>query len=115
MSSTKLAAIFLRVGLAVVFLYAAIASLADPMAWIGFLPAFLTSVFPAHILLTIFSVVEILLSLWLSSGMKTFPAAVVSAVMLAGIIIANLALLDIVFRDIAIFFAALALAALSWV
>lgn len=114
MKKISIASILLRIGLAIVFLYAATSSLVDPAAWIGYLPAFLTSFIPANALLTTFSIIQILLSLWLVSGEKTFFASLFSALMLAGIIIPNLALLDIVFRDFAIFFAALALAALSY-
>ena len=109
-----MASIFLRIGLAIVFLYAAIASFIEPAVWIGYLPAFVASTSFAGLLLKIFSVVEILLSLWLLSGKKTFFAAAFSALMLAGIISSNLGSLDIIFRDFAIFFAALALAALSY-
>ena len=112
--STSLVSFLLRVGLAIVFLYAAVASFIEPDAWIGYLPIFLRHIFPASILLGGFSIYEILLSLWLLSGKKTLYAASLSAITLIGIIFANIGALDIIFRDFAILFSALALAALSY-
>ncbi len=110
----SLAPLLLRVGLAVVFLYAAIASFVEPDAWIGYLPIVLRHIFPANILLGGFSIIQILLSLWLLLGKKTFYAAGVSVLMLLGIIVANFGAMDIIFRDFAILFSALALAAMSY-
>jgi hypothetical protein len=109
-----LVSLLLRSGLAVVFLYAAIASFIEPDAWIGYLPIVLRRIFPASLLLNGFSVLEILLSLWLLSGKKTVYAAGFSALMLLGIILANFGAMDIVFRDFAILFSAFALIALSY-
>ena len=63
----KFASFILRVGLAIVFLYAAVSSLLRPEDWIGYLPQFMREVASPHFLLGIFSVYEILLALWLSS------------------------------------------------
>jgi uncharacterized membrane protein YphA (DoxX/SURF4 family) len=114
MNKISLTSILLRIGLAVVFLYAAIASFVEPAVWIGYLPTFVANSSSAGLLLKVVSVIEILVSLWLLSGKKTFYAAIVSALMLAGIIVTNLASIDIIFRDFGLFFAALALAALSY-
>lgn len=102
----------LRIGLAIVFLYAAIASFLDPLAWIGFFPSFLRDLFDANKLLMFFSVFEIALALWLLSGARAFLSGIVAAATLSGIILGNLEILDIVFRDVAILFAALALVVL---
>jgi hypothetical protein len=110
----SLASIFLRVGLAIVFLYAAIASFAEPDAWIGYFPIFLRKAFSAHLLLTGFSVAEIALSLWLLSGKKLFYSALCAAFLTVGIIVFNFGVMDVVFRDFAILFSALGLAALSY-
>ncbi len=109
-----LVSIFLRIGLAVVFLYAAVSSMLEPQNWIGFIPDFIKSIIPADIFLVLFSVYEFLLSLWLLSGRKGFYSAILSALTLAAIIFFNFTVLEIVFRDIAIFFAAIALAILSY-
>lgn len=109
----KLASLFLRIGLAFVFLYAAIESLLNPGVWAGFLPVFLTSMIPAGPLLTGFSVYEILLAGWLLWGARVRYAAILAAITLAGITFVNLAAIDTVFRDVGLIFAALALAALG--
>lgn len=109
MENKSLVSFFLRLALASVFLYAAIASLLTPSNWIGFLPTWLKDIIPGAALLIIFSVYEIILSLWLLSGKKIIYPSVLSAITLLLIIIANIAQLDILFRDIAIFFSAIAL------
>jgi len=108
-----LPALLLRLGLAVILLYAAIGSFVDPREWIGYLPGFLTDIVDAHVFLNIFAVFELALAAWLLSGIYTRYAALVTAVMLAGIVLANFNLFAITFRDIALIFATLALAALS--
>ncbi len=110
----RLVSLLLRIGLLIVFLYAAIASFIEPDAWIGYFPIFLRKIFPTNLLLTGFSVVQILVGLWLLSGKKLFYAASFSALMLAGIVVFNLGVLDITFRDVGLIFSALALAALSY-
>ena len=107
---SHLSSVFLRVGLAIVFLYAAISSFLSPNDWIGYLPSLLTELFPAKALLTVFSIIELLLTAWLLSGVYTRYAGLFSAAMLGGIIISNFSLLPISFRDIGLLFAALALA-----
>jgi len=109
MENKSLVSFFLRLALASVFLYAAIASFLTPTDWIGFLPQWMKNIVPGNTLLFIFSVYEILLSLWLLSGKKTIYPAVLSAITLLLIIITNISQLDILFRDIAIFFTAIAL------
>ena len=96
------------------FLYAAAAAFLDPTSWIGFLPLGLQKIFPANILLSVFSVYEILLALWLISGWRTFYAAILASLTLFLIIITNIGVLDIVFRDAAILFSAVGLAVLSY-
>ena len=104
---------FLRFGIALVFLYAAIASFLDPQSWMGFIPSFITNHITRAYLLSIFSIYEIILSFWLFSGKKTFYAAILSSITLVGIIISNLSQFNIIFRDVAILFAAIALAFLT--
>lgn len=112
--SIKLPPLLLRIGLALVFLYAATAALLHPGDWIGFIPVWARSLFPAKLLLDGFSFYQLILALWLIIGKKIFFAAILSALTVAGIIFANVGALDITFRDIAIFFSALALASLSY-
>lgn len=109
-----LVSFFLRVSLATVFLYAAVASFLDPFSWVGFLPQWLRNVFPETILLPLFSIYEMIVALWLLSGKKILYSAVLSGVTLLAIIVTNIAALDIVFRDTAIFFSAVSLVILHW-
>src|SRR5205823_3719397 len=97
--------ILLRLSIASVFLYAAVASFLDPLGWIDYLPQFLRTVFPAQELLTGFSIFQALLAIWILSGWKTFFSASLAALTLLGIIGANFKQLDTLFRDFAIFFA----------
>lgn len=110
MHNLKVVSILLRLSIASVFLYAAAAATLQPQNWIYFLPQFLTSKFPAVLLLHGFSLFQLLLSVWVLSGWKMFYAALLSALTLLGIITVNWGNIDILFRDFAIFFAAIALA-----
>lgn len=110
MVNEKLVSFILRAGLAIVFLYAAIASFIEPTSWIGFLPPWISSIMPATTALTLFSIYEIALTFWLFSGKRVYYAAMLSILTMAGIVVFNMASLDIVFRDVAIMFSAIALA-----
>ena len=105
--------IFLRIGLAFAFFYAALAAYFDPNSWIGFFPDFLRNAFPSSILLNGFSIFEIILGLWLLSGRFLFWSGLAAAGVLAGITVFNFRLMDIVFRDVSLFFAALSLITLA--
>ncbi len=107
--TTRTAITILRWGLAFVFFYAAIASLRHPQDWVGFFPQFVRNMIPQNLLLTGFSIFEIILATWLFSGKKTLWAAGIAALALAGVTVSNLGAFDIVFRDVGLLFAALAL------
>jgi uncharacterized membrane protein YphA (DoxX/SURF4 family) len=101
--------LILRIALAFVFLYAAVSSFVSPDDWIGYMPRFMRGIVPDQMLLGGFSLFEIVLSVWLLSGLYAKYAALLAAAMLAGIVVLNPALLPITFRDIGLFIAALAL------
>lgn len=107
------AVLLLRVGLAIVFLYAAISSFISPEDWVGYMPEFLRDSAPVEVVLGIFSVLELGLAAWLLSGVYVRLAALVCVLMLLGIIVSNVSLLPISFRDIGLLFAALALAVMK--
>lgn len=107
---SRFAPLSLRLGIATVFLYAAISSTLSPKEWIGYLPALLTDNLPAETVLRVFSVYELILVVWLLSGVYVRYAALICAATLAGIVVSNFSLLAISFRDIGLIFAALALA-----
>ncbi len=110
MENGKIVNLLLRIGIASVFLYAAVETTLHPDDWIWFFPQFLRDLVPHQLLLTGFSLYETLLSAWLLIGWRTAYAASLAALTLLGIIVGNLSDFDIVFRDVAIFFMATALA-----
>ena len=114
MSQTWLIRLLLRLSIASVFLYAAVASTLQPYNWIGFIPQVFYGFAPPQILLIGFSLFQLTLALWILSGWKAFFSSVLASVTLLGIITANFKDVDILFRDFAIFFAAIALAAISF-
>ena len=113
MNNEKLVSLFLRIGIAAVFLYAAVGATLEPLNWVGYFPEFVRVLIPGTILLPAFSICQLVLALWLISGKHMYLAATIASITLAAIIFANIKLFDIVFRDVAIFFAALALVFLS--
>jgi uncharacterized membrane protein YphA (DoxX/SURF4 family) len=113
MNKVRIAQILLRLGLAAVFAYAGIASLASPNDWIGYIPHFAASFAPPRILLKIFSAYELVLAMWLVLGTFVRYAAVLAGLTMLGIIASDAALFAITFRDIAIATGAAALAVLA--
>ena len=113
MTKEKLAVMFLRLGLAFVFFYAAIAALLDPFSWVGFFPQWMRSLIPDNLLLPLHSASEIILALWLLSEWKTLYASLAGTLAIFAIVVFNIGALDIIFRDVGLFFAALALVILS--
>lgn len=108
-----LASFLLRIGLGLVFLYAALSAFLQPYSWMGYLPSWIRTASAAPFLLNVFGLYETLLALWLFSGKKTFHAASLTSITLLAIIVVNINSLDIVFRDVSILFCAAALAVLS--
>ncbi|MBI4739727.1 hypothetical protein HY772_09405 [Candidatus Woesearchaeota archaeon] len=108
-----LASFLLRIGLGLVFLYAAVSAFLQPNSWIGFLPSFIRTSPAAPFLLNVFGLYQTALAIWLLSGKRTFHAAVLASLTLTAIIFTNINALDVVFRDVAILFCAAALSVLS--
>lgn len=109
LNKTSLTPILLRVGLAVVFIYASLSSFKNPQDWIGYLPHFAREQVSATTLLHVFSVYEMFLALWLLSGKYVKPAAALATVTLTSIVLFNFSLFAISFRDIGLIFAGAAL------
>jgi len=101
----------LRVGVALAFIYPAVAAFFDPFSWIGFFPSFLRDLFVGNemLLLHTFGATEIIIGLWILVGKKIFIPSLLASLYLALIVLLNLSLLDIVFRDVSILAMALAL------
>ncbi len=114
MHNPRLVIIFLRIGIAAVFLYSAIASFMQPYSWIGYIPAVFKGIFPEQMLVMGFSLFTLALGIWILSGWKTFFAASMAALTLLVIIAANYTQMDILFRDFAIFMASGALVVSSY-
>ncbi len=103
------AATILRWGLAFVFFYAGVAALRDPDSWIGYLPSFLAGISYAHLLLTAFSVYQLVLAAWLFIGRKLIWSSVLSTATLVAITVFNFNIFIVTFRDVGLVMASLAL------
>ncbi len=103
----------LQLGLAFVFVYAAIDSYREPGAWSAYLPHFLTGYFSDAHVLDAFGLFQIVLAAGLFWSRTRFYAAVIATLMLFGIVVTNLASFLITFRDLGLAFTALALAVQS--
>lgn len=106
--------VLLRLSIASVFFYAAVAATLQPDIWVGYFPLFVTKLLPLSTALLLFSIFQAVLGVWILSGWKNFWSAIVAAITLLGIIGANANDLNVLFRDIAILFAAIALAAATY-
>jgi hypothetical protein len=104
-----LPALLLRLGLASVFLYAAVATLQQPLVWVGYLPHFLAESTNALTFVKIVAVYELVLVAWLLSGKYVKYAGLLCALTLVGIVLSNTGQLLVTFRDFGLIFAALAL------
>ena len=114
MEKKSLLSFFLRLAIAVPFLYAAISSFLDPTSWIGFLPGWIGIIMPKEIALSMFSIFQIILSLWLLSGKWLRYSSVLASATLLGITVFNLGALDIVFRDVGLLLASVSLTLLAY-
>ncbi len=103
------ASLLIRAGLAIVFLYAAIASLTHPQDWAAFLPGIITKLAPATSWLKVFAIYELVLAGFLIGGKYVRYVGMVCAVTFAGIIASQPSLFSVTFRDVALIFASLAL------
>ncbi|MBI2024880.1 MAG: hypothetical protein HYT03_02235 [Candidatus Harrisonbacteria bacterium] len=109
----NLAAVFLRIGIGFVLIYAAISAMVVPGAWTGFYPEFLQALPFFNSVVILGSVSELLIGLWILSGIKIFWPAILTALFMLAIIFSSLGVFLVTFRDVAIFFSALALAILA--
>lgn len=105
----KLASLLIRIGLAIVFLYAAVDAFIEPGAWISYVPMFSNHFIDAKLALDLLSIFQIFLAAWLVIGKYLKLSALIAAAMLGGIMIFNIPTLLITFRDIGLVFAAIAL------
>lgn len=109
MNKPKVASFLIRLGLAVVLIYAAIAAWQEPLAWIGFVPPWVEQIMPATTFLDVFGIYQVLLGLWLLWGKWQKYSGALTALTIAGVVLGNLAQWEIVFRDVPMVLSALAL------
>ncbi|HSX33285.1 MAG TPA: hypothetical protein VLF91_03040 [Candidatus Saccharimonadales bacterium] len=109
----RYASLVLRVGLAFVFLYAAISALLHPLVWIGYVPNMVAKVVDPKAVLNLMSVIQIGVAAWLIFGKAVRYAGALAVLLLGGIILGNLNNLVITFRDIGLLLAAIAVVLLD--
>lgn len=114
MALGKIPVAVLRIGVAFVFFYAAIAGLMQPENWIGYFPQFLRKLVPETLLLGCWAIFEIIIASWILSGKKIFIPSALASLSLAGLIVFNIPQMDVIFRDISILCTSVALAINSY-
>jgi len=99
--------ILMRLGAAFALLYPALNALFEPYTWAGYIPSFVR--LPARAvgvpditLLHAFGVVEVVLALWILSGIKIFWPSITATVLLVAIVIFNPHEFPVLFRDLSI-------------
>lgn len=113
LNSPKNARLLLQLGLAIVFLYAAISQLKEPNNWTTYFPNFLANSFSLITAVKIVAIYEVALAAWLITGKYLRLAGLLSALTFGGIILFNLHYLIITFRDFGLLFMSLALMFIS--
>jgi uncharacterized membrane protein YphA (DoxX/SURF4 family) len=103
-----------RLGVAFSFLYPPVAAYFDPYSWIGYFPSFIKGFIPDELLLHSFGILEILIGLWILSGIRIFIPSALATLLLFLIVLFNWPQLDVLFRDISIALASLALVIVSF-
>jgi uncharacterized membrane protein YphA (DoxX/SURF4 family) len=109
MKNIKLAAWFLRVGLAFVFAYASIEMCINPQNFLKYTPTFIFNIFPETAFLYSFGLAEFLLAIWLLTKWKSEYSSILSVMLMIGIIAFNPEHFQVLFRNVAIAFGGLAL------
>lgn len=94
--------LLMRFGAAFALLYPALNAFFEPYTWLGYFPAFARGFISDLVLLYAFGVVEIVLALWILSGIKIFWPASMATALLVAIVVFNPHEFPIVFRDLSI-------------
>ena len=105
----SLSSLFLRLGLAFVFLYAAVYMTFSPENYISYFPKFMRDLVPGYLLLHVFAIFEVILSFFLIIGRFTFIAAIISFLTMFALTVVNLDRFNVLFRNVSIILSALAL------
>lgn len=107
------ASFLIRIGLIFVFGWAAIFMSISPDKYLHYMPTWVEFLMPRALALHIFSAYEVLLCIWLASGIKTRYSGLLAALTIAALTGFNFSEFSVLFRNVSIFFSALALAAMS--
>ena len=105
----RIASLLLRIGLAFVFLYAAVYMNISPEKYIDYFPKFMRDLVPGYTLLHVFAAFEIILSFFLIIGKFNYITAVVSFITMFALTVVNLDRFPVLFRNVSIILSALAL------
>lgn len=103
----------LRIGLAFVFVSAAISSYLNPGTWTKFIPTLVTNYIPTSTFLWTLEGFEVLLALLLLIKRRVSWVVLLAALSLLVFALANLNSFDLVFQDVGLALAALALFAIG--
>lgn len=98
----------LGIGLGFTFLYAGIASLVDPISWVGYLPSWTAAILPAETLILIHGVFQTALGVALATNWMLRTAALIAALDLSAIILFY-GIDTVTFRDVGLLIMAAAL------
>ena len=107
--SDRLVSLLIRLGLAFVFLWAAVFMTFYPEKYIHYFPQFMRDLVPGYLLLHVFAVFEVILSFFLIIGRFTFIAAIISFLTMLSLTMVNLGEFPVLFRNVSIILSALAL------
>lgn len=110
----QLPSLFIRLGMAFVFTFAAVSMSLSPESYANYLPTFTRGILPAAVMLHIFGAFEVLLSLWLLSGKWLLVSSGLATLTIFSLTIVNLDSFPVLFRNVSIFFSGLALVAMHW-
>lgn len=99
-------------GLGLTFLYAGVMGFADPVSWVGYVPAWVESLTPIETFTVAHGVFQVLLGAALLCGVLPRAAAAIAVADLAAIL-AFYGIDAVTFRDLGLFFSALALLSFS--
>src|SRR4051812_1816684 len=106
-NNTKIANVILRVGVAFAFLYPPASALSDPQSWLGYFPQFVRALanslsIPDMVLLHGFGVVEVIIALWILSGVRIFIPSMLATLILLAIVFFGWNDFEVLFRDLSI-------------
>lgn len=107
--SEKLSSLLIRIGLAFVFLYAALYMTISPEKYIDYFPKFMRDLVPGYTLLHVFATFEVILSFFLIIGKFNFITAIISFITMFALTAVNLDRFPVLFRNVSIILSALAL------